>query len=93
MSKQRLSEFEAWLLKSKPVVGADMLKEGSFVSEWMFEAYCAALDSVVIELPQLVEPEPPDEAFDDSWRDGYSAADRYRRKCQAAIHAAGVKTK
>ncbi|HZX51527.1 MAG TPA: hypothetical protein VFE95_05865 [Pseudomonas sp.] len=55
-----------------------------------WECFNAALDAVAIELPVLVEPEPPEDAFDDSWRDGYSAADRYRKKCRAAIASTGL---
>lgn len=58
------------------------------VNAW--QAFNAALDAVVIELPVLVEPAPPEDAFDDSWRDGYSAADRYRKKCCVAIESTGL---
>ena len=90
VEQTRRELFEVWLLKHKPIVAADMLEEGSFVPEWMFESWCAALESVFIELPILIEPEPPEDAFDDSWRDGYAAADRYRNKCRAAIEQAGL---
>lgn len=52
--------------------------------------FYAALDSICIELPALIEPEPPEDAFDDSWRDGYAAAYRYRNKCRAAIEQTGL---
>jgi len=51
IEQTRRELFEKWLLKHKPIVAADMLEEGSFVPEWMFEAWCAALDAVEIHLP------------------------------------------
>jgi hypothetical protein len=53
-------------------------------------AFNAALDAVVIELPELAEPREPAYAFDDSWRDGYTAASRYRRQCRAAIESTNL---
>jgi hypothetical protein len=55
IEETRRGMFEAWFLKHKPITGPDMLKEGSFVPEWMFEGWCAALDAVVIELPSGVK--------------------------------------
>jgi hypothetical protein len=55
-----------------------------------FIGFNAALDAVVIELPELAEPREPAYAFDDSWRDGYTAASRYRRQCRAAIESTNL---
>ena len=95
IQQARRAEFEGWFKRAKPRVAQDMLDENEFVSRWMFESFNAAMDAVAIQLPELIEPEPPEDAFDDSWRDGYAAADRYRKKCRAAIESTnlGIKVK
>lgn len=65
--------------------------DGSVDAYWHF--WNAALDGVVIELPPPIEPEQPDDAFDDGWLDGHNGAKRYRKTCVAAVEAAGLKVK
>lgn len=57
---------------------------------WAWQASRAAL---VVELPQPIERECPDDAFDDSWMDGYNGERRMREWCCTAIESAGVKVK
>ena len=83
MSESMREEFESWLLKHKPIVAADMLEEGSFVPEWMFEAWQASRAALCVELPHF-------EQYDDDMVSGAATA---INDCQDAIHAAGVKTR
>jgi len=58
---------------------------------WAWQASRAAL---VIDLPSVgPEPEPPEDAIDDSYIDAHHAAIRMRNACFKAIEAAGVKVK
>lgn len=53
----------------------------------------AALAGLVIEIPLPIQPEEPEDAFDDSWMDEYHGARRMREKCVQAITAAGFEVK
>lgn len=98
IKEARRALFEAWFMANRPPHSSkDLWLKLDFRGEYYArEAYMgwlgfnAALDAVEIELPELVEPEPPEDAFDDSWRDGYATADRYRKKCRAAIESTGL---
>jgi|GEM_PF-1701424 len=48
---------------------------------------------LVVTLPVPTEPERPEDAIDDSWRDGFNAATRMRKACAEAIGAAGGQVK
>ena len=49
-------------------------------------------ETLVVGLPMVgPEPEPPEDAIDDSWLDAHHAAIRMRNECFKAIDAAGVK--
>lgn len=97
MSESMREEFEAWLLKHKPIVAADMLEEGSFVPEWMFEAWQASRAALCVELPPSLDMPDEDECGDYEEYEAMEAitcmSNTMRSKCRNAIHAAGVKTK
>jgi hypothetical protein len=103
MSEQMREKFEAWAMKqaesmrySFPAGAVELNGLGDYAIVWVQGAWLgwqASRAELCVELPKLTRPEEPEDAFDDSWLDGYSAADRYRTKCREAIHAAGVKTK
>ena len=67
IEEKRRELFEAWLKKSKPRVAQDMLDDDDFVVRWMFEAYCAALDAVVL-------PASEDDADGDRFAQGFNHA-------------------
>lgn len=93
IQQARRKAFEAWYLSQYDTIldpehrGNCFVGYRSHAGDHRWLAFNAALDAVVIELPVLVEPDPPEDAFDDSWRDGYCAAVRYRNKCRAAIES------
>jgi hypothetical protein len=93
----RRAKFEVWAAEKWPD-NPDVLKRCGYgymydPADTAWYGYEAALDSLAVELPELTEPDAPEDAFDDSWRDGYTAARRYRSQCRQAIEKAGVKTK
>jgi len=82
----RRAKFEAWMREN------GMTRHHPTKHD-MWLGFKAALDTLVIEMPELTEPDAPADAIDDSWRDGYTAARRYRSQCRQAIEKAGVRTK
>lgn len=55
-------------------------------------AWQASRETLVIELPGVgPTPEPPEDAFDDSYLDAHHASIRMRNRCYLAIEAAGLK--
>ena len=65
----------------------ELLSWSSFEAGWL-----ASRATLVIELPTVgPEPEPPEEAMDDSYMDAHHAKIRMRNACFKAIEAAGLK--
>ena len=99
IEQTRRELFEVWLLKHKPIVAADMLEEGSFVPEWMFEAWQASRAALCVKLPPEVEADDVSDHFGID-EDGMDMAvgisqmvNGAIRTCATFIHSVGVKTK
>ena len=91
VSETRRGLFEKWAVASLPTsLSMRGSSYASLTTQKSWEGFNAALDAVDIPLPALIKPEPPEDACDDSWLDGYAAADRYRKKCRAAIESTNL---
>lgn len=99
MDKMR-EQFEEWRL-AKFCGGEERLKKCSnapdvyyYTSEQeAWKAWQASRAALVIELPMPAKPVEPEDAFDDSWMDGYHAAVRTRNTCISLIQSAGIPAK
>ncbi|MCU1736344.1 MULTISPECIES: hypothetical protein [unclassified Pseudomonas] len=79
-----------------PVTFVKLQRQGDSYSEprtaraWYW--FKRSRETLVVDLPTVdPEPEPPEDAIDDSWLDAHHAAIRMRNACFKAIDAAGVK--
>lgn len=81
MNDKIRAKFDAWALANPHLTRATL-----------FDSWRGVFETVVIELPPVpAEPEPPEDAIDDSYLDAYHAAKRMRDDCVKAIEAAGLK--
>jgi hypothetical protein len=87
MADKMREEFEEW--RDGPEAQCSLAAKDDAWIIWQ-----ASRESLVIELPGAgPTPEPPEDAFDDSYLDGHHAAIRMRNRCYLAIEAAGLKVK
>lgn len=96
MTDQMRAEFEVWAEDHGHRLDRDHANGGYYKDGDTDLAWCAWKDSraaLVVELPVPIEPECPEDAFDDSWMDGYNGKLRMREACKRAIDAAGIKVK
>lgn len=100
MTDKMREEFEAWAITSAWMgLSGECLEfiDGGYVNcevqaAWL--AWQASREALVIELPpEPSVPDEPEEAIDDSFMDGYYAAQGMRNACAQLITAAGLKVK
>ena len=97
MNDKMREEFESWVKQSYPNQSLDQFNNGEyqgFTLNHCWDAWNASRQAVVIELPpEPTVPDEPEEAIDDSFMDGYYAAQGMRNACVQNIKAAGLKVK
>jgi hypothetical protein len=101
MTDKMREEFEAWAIEDAVSTGRTLSFERG--GEWYlgkdhqamnlgWAAWQASRETLVIELPpEPTVPDEPEEAIDDSFMDGYYAAQGMRNACAQNIKAAGLK--
>jgi hypothetical protein len=99
MTDKKREEFIAWS-STHSFLGGCYLQtqsDGTFIDvdlQYAWESWQASRESLVIELPpEPTVPDEPEEAIDDSFMDGYYAAQGMRNACAQIIKAAGLKVK
>ena len=98
MTDKMREEFEAWhertlalLAGTKQHAAARKMRNHKDLA---LLAWQASHEALVIELPpEPTVPDEPEEAIDDSFMDGYYAAQGMRNACAQLITAAGLKVK
>lgn len=97
MTDKMREEFEAWVLSEYPNRRMSKFADGEYHSttiQYCWLAWQASRAVLVIDLPPVpVVPDEPEEAIDDSFMDGYYAAQGMRNACAQNIEAAGLKVK
>lgn len=100
MTDKMREEFEAWAITCAWLGLSDECMEfidGGYVNGEVQAAWLgwqASRETLVIELPpEPTVPDEPEEAIDDSFMDGYYAAQGMRNACAQNIKAAGLKVK
>ena len=95
MTDKMREEFEAWVLSEYPNQRMSKFADGEYHSttiQYCWLAWQASRAALVIDLPPApVLPDEPEEAIDDSFMDGYYAAQGMRNACAQNIKAAGLK--
>ena len=95
MNDKMREEFEAWVKQNWPNQSLDQFNNGEyqgFTLNHCWDAWKASRAALVIELPTVgPEPEPPEEAIDDSYMDAHHATICMRNRCYLAIEDAGLK--
>jgi len=98
MTDKNREEFEAWHKREVAafVVVGEITAARHMVDfkESFLAVWEASREALVIELPpEPTVPDEPEEAIDDSFMDGYYAAQGMRNACAQNITAAGLKVK
>ena len=95
MTDKMREEFEAWVLSEYPNQRMSKFAGGEYHSttiQYCWLAWQASRNILAIELPpEPTAPDEPEEAIDDSFMDGYYAAQGMRNACAQNIKAAGLK--
>jgi hypothetical protein len=97
MTDKMREGYEAWVLSEYPNQNMGKFSDGEYHSttiQYCWLAWQASRNTLEIALPpEPTVPDEPDEAIDDSFMDGYYAAQGMRNACAQNITAAGLKVK